>query len=63
MVPATDKRISYKVNSVVNIEKGIEECRQHQSGLIGHGSDAYSLRLSRLNCFLCHGEFSDLRKS
>jgi hypothetical protein len=40
MVPATDKRISYKVNGVVNIEKGIEECRQHQSELIGHGSDA-----------------------
>jgi hypothetical protein len=48
MVPAADKRISYKVNGVVNAEKGIEDCRQRQSELIGHGSDSYSLRPSRL---------------
>jgi hypothetical protein len=55
--------ISSNVNGVVNIEQGIEDCRQHQIELIGLGTAGYPLRPSRLKYFLFHGEFLELRRA
>ncbi len=54
--------ISSNVNGVVNSEQSIEDCHQHQSELIGLGTN-FLLRPSRVNYFLCRGEISEIRRA